>query len=67
MKWYTKSAEQGNADAQLFLGYCYITGEGVTKDDREAVKWWKKSAMQGNEGAKKQLQFFMKLHNLPSI
>jgi TPR repeat protein len=39
----------------------------VGKDDREAVKWWKKSAMQGNEGAQKQLQFFMKLHNLPSI
>ena len=29
VKWYTKSAEQGYADAQCNLGYMYSHGEGV--------------------------------------
>ena len=40
-------AEQGNADAQYNLGLMYYHGEGVRKDDKEAVKWLRKAADQG--------------------
>ena len=48
VKWYRKSAEQGNAVAQDNLGSCYYYGDGVTKDYSEAVKWYRKSAEQGD-------------------
>ena len=48
VKWLTKSAEQGNAYAQMMLGACYMEGNGITKNEKEAVKWFTKSAEQGN-------------------
>jgi uncharacterized protein len=48
-------AHQGNADAQFLLGKMYWAGEGVLRDNTEAVKWLKASAMAGNADA----QFFM--------
>ena len=30
--WFRKAAEQGNADAQISLGYLYLDGEGVPQD-----------------------------------
>lgn len=41
-------ANQGNADAQNLIGINYAEGEGVEKDDREAIKWFFKSVEQGN-------------------
>jgi len=38
--WYTKSAEQGYAMAQINLGMLYIRGEGVTQNSLEAYKWF---------------------------
>ncbi|MDR1643682.1 MAG: hypothetical protein LBC41_12090, partial [Clostridiales bacterium] len=32
VKWYLKSAELGNAEAQNKLGDCYYNGYGVKKD-----------------------------------
>tara|TARA_Y100000588_G_scaffold388686_1_gene489508 strand:+ start:1850 stop:2476 length:627 start_codon:yes stop_codon:yes gene_type:complete len=46
-----KKAEQGDADAQVNLGVMYRNGEGVSQDDKEAVKWWRKAAEQGNAEA----------------
>ncbi len=40
-------AEQGDADAQFFLGVMYRKGEGVPQDDKTAVKWWTLAAEQG--------------------
>ena len=57
-KWFLKAAEQGNADAQTFLGYCYENGLGVTKDYNEAVKWYRKAADQGNSSAQYNLANF---------
>ena len=34
-------AEKGNENAQFILGYCYHKGQGVLKDDKEAVKWYR--------------------------
>ena len=46
VKWYTKSAEQGNANAQNSLGVCYQNGTGVGKDEKKAVKWYAEAAAQ---------------------
>ena len=43
-----RSAEQGDADAQLSLGGMYDNGEGVPQDYVQAVKWYRLAAEQGN-------------------
>jgi TPR repeat protein len=56
VKWYRKSAEQGNEPAQYNLGVMYANGLGVAKDESEAVKWYRKSAEQGDADAKDALK-----------
>ena len=51
VKWFSKAAEQGYADAQNNLGWCYALGEGVSIDYQKAVKWWRKAAEQGDTDA----------------
>ena len=46
--WLSKSAEQGNDNAQLVLGQCYYSGLGVSANKEEAFKYYSKSAGQGN-------------------
>ena len=41
-------AEQGDATAQFNLGVSYGNGEGVLKDDAEAVRWFRLAADQGD-------------------
>ncbi len=41
-------AEQGNAQAQYYLGVLYFKGEGVPQDYAQARKWWRKAAAQGH-------------------
>ena len=53
---YRVEAEQGNAEAQYNLGYCYVFGEGVDQDYAEAVKWYRKAAEQGHAKAQKALR-----------
>jgi TPR repeat protein len=33
-------ADQGKAEAQMKLGFMYVTGEGIPQDYAEAVKWF---------------------------
>jgi len=33
IKWYKKSAEQGNVNAQYNLGNLYLRGQGATQND----------------------------------
>ena len=44
-------AEQGNAEAQFFLGSMYDLGQGVPQDYKEAVRWYRLSAEQGHANA----------------
>ena len=44
VRYYRKAAEQGNADAQYSLGFCYKYGHGVDESETEAVKWFRKAA-----------------------
>ena len=55
LKEFGPLAEQGNADAQLYLGKMYMMGQGVLRDADQAMKWLKASALQGNADA----QFFV--------
>jgi len=43
-----KLANEGNAEAQYYLGNMYRNGKGVTKDNFQAYNWYKKSAEQDN-------------------
>lgn len=42
-----KAADQGVASAQFNLGVMYLVGQGVTRDDKQAVSWFRKGAAQG--------------------
>jgi len=46
------AAEQGFADGQYVLGNCYHSGNGVPKDDLEAIFWWKLAAANNHESAR---------------
>jgi uncharacterized protein len=43
--WYVL-AKKGNADAQFQLGVMYESGQGVLRNDAEAIKWYRKAAEQ---------------------
>lgn len=53
---YRKAAEQGNAIAQYNLGVCYQYGNGVPKNQAEAINWYKKAAKQGDIKASQALE-----------
>jgi CheY-like chemotaxis protein len=55
VKWYRKAAEQGDAEAQCWLGMSYATGDGVSQDAVEAYLWVKLAEDQGYERASKAL------------
>ena len=44
-------SENGDVEAQFQLGVMYVRGQGVTRDDVEAVRWYRKAAEQGHAGA----------------
>ena len=44
-------AAHGNAIAQTMLGAMYASGDGVPRDDAEAVKWFQMAADQGDKGS----------------
>ncbi len=44
-------AKRGNADAQMKVGFLYVTGEGVPQDYAEAAKWFHLAADQGQANA----------------
>jgi len=46
-----KSANNGNLEAQIDVGWMYKNGLGVLQDIDEAKKWYKKSALAGNDKA----------------
>jgi uncharacterized protein len=52
-----EAAKQGDARAQFNLGYAYDFGEGVAKDQVEAVKWYRVAAEQGNATAQNNLGY----------
>ena len=55
VSWLQRSADGGNAYAELILGNCYAEGRGVAKDAAQAVRWWRKAAQAGNTEAQYRL------------
>ena len=54
-KWFSRAAEQQNAEAQYNLGLMYAIGQGVAKDEKVAVDWCRKAAEQGLASAQFEL------------
>ncbi len=50
--WVREEAERGDAEAAMTLAECYMKGEGVEKNEEEALAWFRKAAEQGYEGAR---------------
>ena len=50
------AAEQGDADAQVNLGFMYKSGHGGPRDAAEAVQWFRRAANQGNAEAQDNLR-----------
>jgi uncharacterized protein len=48
-------ADQGNARAQLNLGFMYENGQGVPQDYADAVRWYRLAAEQGDDIAQANL------------
>ncbi len=55
LKEWRPLAEQGNAEAQLFLGDIYLNGLGVSQDYAQAIRWYRRAAKQGNDWAQNNL------------
>ncbi len=52
-------ARQGDADAQASVGYLYAMGQGVRRNDVEAIKWLQRAADQGHAEAKSNLGYMI--------
>ncbi|MEP7043134.1 MAG: SEL1-like repeat protein [Dokdonella sp.] len=47
-QWFARAAEQGNAGAEVALGYDYEKGYGGAADATKAIAWYRKAAAQGS-------------------
>ncbi|CAG1021606.1 Sel1-repeat-containing protein YbeT [Methylococcales bacterium] len=54
--WLESAAKQNFPDAMQELGYCYLLGEGVEKDENVAVMWIAKAASLGHAIARVQME-----------
>lgn len=60
-------AYAGDVNAQVQLGVIYLTGDGVNKDDAEALKWLRKAADQDNALAERYLaEMYFKGRGVPA-
>ena len=58
---YMVLAKNGHPWAQDELGYCYAAGEGVEKNEGEALKWFRKAShVSGGHASTEALKFFRK-------
>ena len=55
LAWARKAADAGWAEGEFALGWAYLTGSGVTKDEAAAARWYEKAARQGLTDAMYQL------------
>ncbi|MBC8088591.1 MAG: sel1 repeat family protein [Phycisphaerae bacterium] len=51
--WFPQAASQGDAPAQFKLGGMFEHGEGVVKDQHEALRWYSIAAGLGHIEAKR--------------
>eukprot|EP01090_Pellita_catalonica_P010519 TRINITY_DN2195_c0_g1_i2.p1 TRINITY_DN2195_c0_g1~~TRINITY_DN2195_c0_g1_i2.p1 ORF type:complete len:594 (-),score=105.54 TRINITY_DN2195_c0_g1_i2:36-1817(-) len=46
LEWLRRGSKHGHAYAQALLGWCYLCGKAIPRDDKKAVKWSRLSADQ---------------------
>lgn len=46
-EWYKRAAENGELAAYYYVGHAYEKGEGVEKNESEAVRWYESRLSQG--------------------
>lgn len=52
LSWFRMAADEGNADAETYIGYLYDTGRaGLTEDDEQAIEWYRSAANRGSVAA----------------
>src|SRR5260370_8329873 len=56
LRIYRSMADQGLAIAQFNVGLMYDNGQGVSKDEVQAMKWYRLAADQGRPDAQYQLR-----------
>jgi len=56
LRYYSKAAEQGYAEAQCSCGVMYYNGDGVERDAEEAKKFWALASAQNHQGAQANLE-----------
>ena len=49
--WVKKAAERGDAEAAMKLAECYMKGEGVEKNEEDALAWFRKAAEMKSRGS----------------
>jgi TPR repeat protein len=59
--WFTLAAEQGDSQAQYWVGDCYENGFGISKSYEKALNWYKRAADQGHHDAQNKVK--KQLHN----
>ena len=55
MRLYRPLAEDGNAEAQYYVGRMYEKGQGVRKDPAEGARWYRRAAEGGHAPAQYRL------------
>lgn len=63
VKWYLRSAKNGNVKAQFNLASMYQYGKGTERNTLEAAKWYKRAAEQGDTKARTNLNELIKDDN----
>jgi TPR repeat protein len=62
-----QQALAGDVNAQLQLGVIYLTGDGVAKDDAQALSWFRKAADQTNPIAERYMaEMYFKGRGVPA-
>lgn len=51
LEWYLKAAENGDPQANYYVGIMYYYGEGAEMNKSEAYKWYMKATYKGNVDA----------------
>ncbi|TCT20232.1 tetratricopeptide repeat protein [Thiobaca trueperi] len=57
--WFTLSARQFYADAMCFLGRCYLSGEGISRDVDTGLMWLSQAAAKGHPLAEDLMAFLL--------
>ena len=51
VKWFELAANQGNTEAQYYLGECHLKGFGVPENEQKGVEFLREAAAKGNANA----------------